>query len=147
MQVRSALLLVLLIGCNDDVLPTSSGSLSSDPSVLFAHATIGFANHGAADRAYTIQLTASDDCAAAGIASMEIDLLANGTSLTPGAIPIRVNDTPDVLPSALWKSATDAATGGTITITSADAGRIAGSASVTTAAATLTSTFSALVCP
>ena len=143
MQVRPALIFVLLAACNDDVLPTSSGSLSSDPSVLFAHATIGFTSHGAADRAYTIALTATDDCGAAAIASMEIDLLANGSSLMPSTIPIRTTDLPDVLPSALWMPPP---TGGTITITSADAGRIQGSASVTTASGTQTASFSALVC-
>lgn len=147
MQVRTVALLLVLGACNDDVLPTSSGSLSSDPSVLYARANVGFANHGAADRTYTISLTATDDCAAPGIASLEIDLLANGSALAPGTVPIRTTDVPDVLPSALFMSANDVATGGTITITSADAGRISGSASIATAAATLTSTFSALVCP
>lgn len=143
MQVRPALLLILLTACNDDVVPTSSASLSSDPSALFAHATIGFVSHGAADRAYTIALTATDDCSAVAIASMEIDLLANGSSLMPGTIPIRTTDVPDVLPSALW---TPTPTGGSITITSADAGRIQGSASVMTASGTVTAAFSALVC-
>ena len=137
---------MVLGACADDA-PTSSATLSTDATVLFSHANIGIISHGAADQAYTISLTTQDGCLGGTTpVTMEIDLLANGTALTPSTIPIRTTDIPDALPSALFKAGTDTTISGNITITASSLARIEGTGMATTSAGPLTFAFSALVC-
>ena len=145
--MKHAIWLLLGLGACADDAPTSSATLSTDPTVLFSHANISIISHGAADQAYKISLTTQDGCLGGTTpVTMEIDLLANGTALAPGTIPIRTTDIPDALPSALFMAGTATTVSGSITITSADAARIEGTGMVTTSAGPLTFAFSALVC-
>jgi hypothetical protein len=144
--VKHALWLLLVGACTADDSPTSSASLSSDPTVLFSHVDIGLVSHGGADRAWKVSLTTQDGCLGGTTpATLEIDLLADGSTLVPGVVPIRATDDPDSLPSALY-AGTSATVGGTITITSATADRVEGSGTVSTATGDSTFAFSALIC-
>ena len=145
--MKHAISLLLVLGACTDDAPTSSATLSTDPTVLFSHVNISTVSHGAADKAYTVSLTTQDGCLGGTTpVTMEIDLLANGTSLAPGMVPIRTTDNPDVLPSALFHAGADTTVSGNITITAANPSRIEGSGMVTTSAGPLTFAFSALVC-
>ena len=145
--MKLVLSLLLLGACTNDA-PTSSATLSTDATVLFSHANISIIAHGAADQAYTISLTTQDGCLGGTTpVKMEIDLLANGTTLQPSTIPIRLTDNPDVLPSALFTPPAPATTvSGNIMVTSSSIDRIEGTGMVTTSAGPLTFAFSALVC-
>jgi hypothetical protein len=144
--VKLAIALLLLGACTDDDAPTSSASLTSDPTVLFSHVDIGFISHGGADRDWKVSLTIQDGCLGGTTPdTLEIDLLADGSTLVPGVIPIRTTDTPDSLPSALW-TGPSATVSGSITITSASADRVEGNGTISTADGDTMLRFSALVC-
>ncbi len=146
-RVVSAIGLVLLGACTANDVPTSSASLSSDPTVLFSHVDIGTIFHGAADRDWKVSLTTQDGCLGGTTpVTFEIDLLANGTTLVPGTIPIRTTDDPMSLPSALYTAGAATTISGSIIITSATADRVEGTGMVTTSAGDSMFAFSALVC-
>lgn len=132
--------------------PLSSATWSANPQVRSARAQAGFVSYGAPYHRWTISLATIEGCTGDTIAAVELITLSTSTALPLGPTPLRADQaTVASVPSAFLTLAGATGTTGTVTIDSASEGFVVGSltAQVTLGGTptTLTSTFSAPVCP
>ena len=147
--MRYALVLVALAGCLNSDLPSGSfGMASTDPTVHFSRSTTGLTNYGGTGYyQWNIILATTDGCTGDTIGTFEINSAITGANAFPtGDIPIRAVQVPAAVPSALATFATATGVSGTISITSADASQIQGSADLTLTTGPLTASFIAFPC-
>jgi hypothetical protein len=151
--VRYAIFLVALVGCIGNDLPEGSfGTMSTAPTVHFSRSTTGLTNYGGTGfYQWFVILSTGDGCAGDTAATFEINSALTGPNAFPtGVIPIRAEQVPTIVPSALVTA--DAATGvsGSITISSVSgqgAGtRVDGSADMTLTTGPATASFIAYTC-
>jgi len=147
--MRFAILLVALVGCiSDDIVETSFGSVPGTPAIRFSRATTGLTNYGGVGfYKWNIIFSTTDGCGGDAAATFEINTALTGPNGFPtGAIPIRAEQVPTVVPSAL--ATFDVATGvsGTVTIESIDGTKINGSVDATMTTGPMTGRFIAFTC-
>lgn len=96
-------LVVLLVGCNNELTPAGYGVFDGPDRVTSSRAVGSYKSYGGAPlRVWTITMAERDGCSdTSKIVELEINLLANGTGLPVGPILVRQSEAPDVLPSAL----------------------------------------------
>ncbi len=139
-----------LSGCiSDEPVATSFASFAAAPTVHFSHATTGLTNYGGTGfYKWSIVLSTSDGCAGDAIGTFEINTSLTGPNAFPtGVIPIRAEQVPTAVPSAL--ATLDAATGvsGTITISSVNGTRIDGTVDAMLTTGPVTGSFISYSCP
>jgi hypothetical protein len=148
--VRFAISLLLLAGClSNDIPETSFAAVPGTPAIKFSRSTTGITNYGGtAYYQWNIILASTEGCAGDTAARFEINtpVVGSPNAFPTGVIPIRADQIPSVLPSAL--ATADAATGvsGSITIDSVEATRITGSLDATMTTGPMTGSFIAFSC-
>ncbi len=149
--MRLALLVVLLAGCNNDLTPAGYAKFDGPERVSTSHVTTGVTSYGGGPIAtWTVSLSTIDGCTPNGkVLDMELDILANGSTLPTGTpIPFRpVAGTVDTLPSAVLTYGTNTLTSGSMTLDDASAGVMSGNFTLQTSAGTFTGMFTGPVCP
>lgn len=145
-----ALVLSMATGClSEEPAQTSFATFAAAPTVRFSRATTGLTNYGGTGfYKWNIVLSTGDGCSGDAVATFEINSSLTGPNVFPtGVIPIRAEQVPAVVPSALVTM--EAATGvsGSITIAGVDGTRIDGSADAMLTTGPLAGTFIAYSCP
>jgi len=143
------LTLAMAAGCiSDEPGAASFAAFAAAPTVHFARATTGLTNYGGTGfYQWNIILSTADGCGGDTIATFEINSSLTGPNAFPtGVIPIRADQIPTVVPSALATMAGGTGVSGSLTITAADTTRVDGSADVTLTTGPMSGTFIAYAC-
>jgi hypothetical protein len=149
-RVLCALAIAMATGCiSEEPAPTSFAAFAAAPTVHFSRATTGLTSYGGTGfYQWNIVLTTTDGCGGDTVATFEINTALTAPNAFPtGVIPIRAEQVPAAVPSALATMAGGTGVSGSLTITAADTTRVDGSAYVTLTTGPVTGTFIAYTCP
>jgi hypothetical protein len=148
------LLIALATGCLSSDLPAGSfGTASDDPSIHFARAGTGLVNYGGTGYyQWKVILSTGDGCGGDTVGTFEINTSLTGANAFPtGDIPIRADQVPATVPSALATFTASTGVSGTLTIKAVSGSgpgtRIDGSANATMTTGPMTASFIAYDCP
>ncbi|MCX5748204.1 MAG: hypothetical protein NT062_37575 [Proteobacteria bacterium] len=146
--MRALGLLLLVTGCSNELTPSGYATFDGPERVISSRTTAGYVNYGGAPlRAWTITLATGDGCTdTSKVFELEINLLADGSGIPVAAIPIRANQTPDVLPSALARYNGAPVTVGTITMDGVTKNLISGTFTATTVSGEVSGEFDSPIC-